>query len=320
MNSIAKQNNSMVTKLKQSKIVESLNKHKYLHMLAIPCIIYFIVFKYLPMYGIIVAFKDYKGMGGFWGIIDSEWVGIKNFQIFFKSMYFGRLLKNTLLLSVYNLIFVFPAPIILAILINEVKGKYFKKTVQTISYMPHFLSWVVCAGLIMQILAPSGGPVNAILEKFGVEPIYFVNDISWFRTVLVGSSLWKEIGWGSIVYLAAITGIDQEMYEAATIDGAKVWHKIWYITLPSIAEIIAIMLILKMGSMLDGHFEQVFNLYNPAVYEVADNFETYVYRQGLIEAKYSYSSAVGFSKSIVALFLVVVANKAAKKLGTEGLW
>ncbi|WP_245987988.1 ABC transporter permease [Cohnella lupini] len=295
-------------------------KYRYLHLLALPCILYFLVFKYVPMYGIIIAFKDYKGMNGFSGIVHSDWVGLKNFNLFFNSIYFWRLVRNTVVLSVYLLIFAFPAPIILALLINEAGKAWFKRVVQSISYMPHFLSWVVCAGLVLQILSPTGGPVNALMELMGRDPVAFVSDPHYFRTILVLTNIWKEVGWGTIIYLAAITNIDPELYEAATMDGARKWHKMWFITLPGIKEIVAIMLILSMGNILDGHFEQVFNLYSPAVYEVADNFDTYVYRQGLVEAKFAYSAAVGLFKSVVALVLVVLANRVAKRLGSEGLW
>lgn len=302
------------------RMVEFWVKYKYLHILALPCLIYFIIFKYIPMYGIIIAFKDYSGSGGFWGIINSEWKGLQYFNMFFDSVYFGRLMKNTLIISTYRLIFGFPAPIILALLLNEIRNNYFKRTVQTITYMPHFLSWVVVTGLVTALLSPSGGPVNVILQNLGIEPIYFLGEKKYFRGVLVASSIWKEMGWSSIVYLAAIAGINPEMYEAATVDGAKKWHKIWYITLPSISEIVVIFLILALGRILDENFEQILNLYNEMVYDVADVFETYVYRQGIVKGLFSYSAAVNLFKSVVSLFLVYITNKIAKKLGSDGLW
>jgi len=301
-------------------IIEFLVKYKYLNILAFPCVIYFVIFKYLPMYGVIIAFKDYNGTGGFWGIISSEWIGFVNFERFFSSIYFKRLMLNTVLISTYRLIFSFPAPIILAVLINEIKNIYFKRTVQTITYMPHFLSWVVVSGLIIVLLSPVTGPVNMVIEKLGMEPIFFVSDTKYFRSLLVASEIWKSVGWGTIIYLAAITGINTEIYEAATIDGASRWQKVWNITLPSLKEIIAILFILAVGKILDENFEQIFNLYNPSVYEVSDVFETYVYRQGILQAQYSYSAAVGLFKSFVSLFLVIISNKVAKKLGAEGLW
>ncbi|MCM3626274.1 ABC transporter permease subunit [Paenibacillus glycanilyticus] len=320
MNTIAAPNTKRSIGSVRRKTLTWIWKYRYLHLLALPCMLYFLIFKYIPMYGIIIAFKDYKGIGGFEGIISSDWAGFKNFHMFFDSIYFWRLMRNTLMLSLYLLIFAFPAPIILALLINEARGMWFKKAVQSISYMPHFLSWVVCAGLVLQLLTPTGGPVNALMEMMGKEPIAFTSDPGYFRTILVLTNIWKEVGWGTIIYLAAMASIDPELYEASTMDGAKKWHKMLYITLPGIKEIVAIMLILSMGNILDGHFEQVFNLYSPAVYEVADNFDTYVYRIGLVEAKFAYSAAVGLFKSVVALVLVVLANRAAKRLGSDGLW
>lgn len=296
-------------------------KYRYLHLFALPCVLYFVVFKYLPMYGIVMAFKNFHGVGGFAGIWSSEWVGLLHFKNFFSSIYFWRLLRNTLLISFYRLLFSFPAPILLALLINELNNRIFKRTVQTITYMPYFLSWVVAAGLIMTLCSPTNGPVNIILESvFGIEPIFFVSNTRFFRGLLVISDIWKSAGWGTIIYLAAITGINQELYEAAIMDGATRWHKIVYITLPSISEIIAIMFILAVGKVLDQNFDQIFNLYSPAVYEVADVFETYVYRAGIVQSQFSYTTAVGLFKSLVSLLLVFISNKVAKKLGTEGLW
>lgn len=307
-------------KPRKKTLVYALVKYKYLHLLALPCVLYFLIFKYLPMYGVIIAFKDYDPVGGFWGILNSEWVGFQNFKLFFSSIYFQRLMKNTLVISTYRLIFGFPAPIILALLINELKNIHFKKMVQTITYMPHFLSWVVVSGFLTILLSTTGGPVNALMEKFGMEPVVFIGDRRYFRSLLVLSDIWKGIGWGTIIYLAALTCINQELYEAAKMDGANKFRQIWHISLPGIKEIIAMMLILAVGRILDENFEQIFNLYSPAVYEVADVFETYVYRQGLVEAKFSYSAAVGLFKSVASLAMVLLSNTVAKKLGSEGIW
>lgn len=294
-------------------------KYKWLHLMALPGIVYFLVFKYLPMGGLIIAFKNYKGVGGVAGIFTAEWVGFAQFERFFSSIYFTRLMRNTLLISIYRLIFSFPCPIFLAVLINEITNTKFKRTVQTISYMPHFLSWVVVAGLLSTLLSTSG-PVNEALAALGLDKIYFLSDTRYFRSVLVVSEIWKGIGWGSIIYLAAITGIDPQIYEAAAIDGASRWQRILHITIPSIKETIAIMLILQVGKILNENFEQIFNLYNPSVYEVADVFETYVYRIGLVNQQYSYSAAVGLFKSVISLVLVVTTNRVAKRMGNEGLW
>jgi putative aldouronate transport system permease protein len=300
-----------------------LYKYRYLHLLVLPGIAYFIIFKYLPMYGIIIAFKDYQGIGGYKGFFSAQWVGLLHFKNFFSSIYFWRLLRNTLILSGYKLTIAFVAPIVLALMINEVGNKFFKRSVQTITYMPYFLSWIVTAGLLMTLFSPSDGPVNIILGRlFGIEPIYFVSDTKYFRGLLVGSDIWKNVGWGSIIYLAAMSNINPELYEAATVDGAQRWQRIWYITLPSIKEIIAVIFILAIGRILDQNFDQIFNLYSPAVYEVADVFDTYVYRVGIRsqQAQFSYATAVGLFKSITSLLLVYISNRIAKKLDTEGLW
>lgn len=308
-----------IERLKRTRLMEFFVKYKWLHLMAIPGILYFLIFKYLPMGGLVIAFKNYKGVGGIAGIFTAEWVGFAQFERFFSSIYFTRLMRNTLLISVYRLVFSFPCPILLAVLINEITSTKFKRTVQTISYMPHFLSWVVVAGLLATLLSTSG-PINEALAALGLEKIYFLSDTRYFRSVLVVSEIWKGIGWGSIVYLAAITGIDPQIYEAASIDGANRWQRILHITIPSIKETIAIMLILQVGKILNENFEQIFNLYNPSVYEVADVFETYVYRIGLVNQQYSYSAAVGLFKSVISLILVVTTNRAAKRMGNEGLW
>ncbi|MCI8441640.1 MAG: sugar ABC transporter permease [Provencibacterium sp.] len=295
-------------------------KYRYLHLMMLPCILFFLIFKYVPMYGLIIAFKDYEAVGGFWGILSAPFVGLQNFKRFFSSIYFGRLLRNTLLISTYRLIFSFPAPVIMAILINEIRSTRFKRTVQTITYMPHFLSWVIVSGLLIVLLSPTSGPAAGLFRLLGKEPVALLSDTRYFRSLLVISEVWKSVGWGTIIYLAAITGIDQEIYEAATVDGASRLQKIFKITLPQMADIISIMLILAVGKILDENFEQVFNMYNPAVYEVADVFETYVYRTGILNAQYSYSAAVGVFKSVVSLVLVLITNKLARLMGNEGIW
>ena len=306
---------------KVNMIVDFLIKYKYLHLMALPCVAYYIIFKYMPMYGVIIAFKNYQPVAGFWGIISSPWVGLAHFRRFFSSIFFVRLLRNTLLISTYRLIFAFPAPIIMAILINEIYGRHFKRVVQTITYMPHFLSWVIVAGLMMVLLSPTSGPVAAIFRNLGMRPIVIFSDIRFFRPLIVLSDIWKSVGFGTIIYLAAITGLDQEMYEAATIDGASRLQKIFRITLPLLlTSIVSIMFILAVGRILDENFEQIFNLYNPAVYEVGDVFETYVYRTGILSAQYSYSAAVGVFKAVVSLMLIYISNKVARLLGNEGLW
>jgi len=290
------------------------------YLLLLPGLLYLIIFHYIPMFGIIISFKEYQPFMGVEGIFTSEWVGLKHFQKFFNSYYFWDILGNTLAISLLKFIFGFPAPIIFALLLNEVRNKKFMKTVQTISYLPHFLSWVVVSGLLVTLLSTDNGLINIIREAMGKESIMFLGDPKYFRQVLVISDIWKGIGWGSIVYLAAISGVDQEMYEAAYIDGANRWRRIWHITLPSISHIVVIMLIFSVGGLLNAGFEQIFLLYSPAVYSVADIIDTFVYREGLQSNNYSYATAVGLFKSLVSMFLLLLTNFIAKRLDQEGIW
>ncbi len=295
-------------------------KYKFFHLLVLPGVLYYVVFHYLPMFGLVIAFNDYNGMGGVLGIITAPWIGFKNFVDLFHSLFFWRLLRNSLILSGLRLIFGFPAPILLALLLNEVRLKRFQKVVQTITYLPHFLSWVVIAGLV-SLLLTSTGPVNSALGSlFHTQPILFLSDPKYFRGVLVSSGIWQSIGWNSIIYFAAIAGVPQEQYEVAIVEGATRFQRAWYITLPWLGFVIVILLVLSIGSIIESDFEQIFNLYNPAVYEVSDVFDTYVYRRGLQQRDFSYATAVGLFKSVVSLGLVLVANRVAKGLGQEGLW
>ena len=303
------------------RILDSIREYKLLHLMALPCVIWLIMFKYVPMVGITIAFKNYRGAAkGFAGIFSAPDSGFKNFQTFFKSIYFGRLMGNTLLISFLRLVFAFPIAILFALLLNELRSVRFKKTVQTISYMPHFLSWVVVATLAKTLLSTDGGVVNEIIKVFGSTPVYFMASEKWFRPVLVITGIWQGMGWASIVYSAAIAGLPQEQYESATLDGASRLQQIWYITLPGIKSIIAIMLIMQVGRAMTDNFEQVFNMYSPAVYKVGDIFDTYVYRAGITDANFSYSAAVGLFKSVVSLILVLTANKITNKLDAGGLW
>ena len=303
------------------RFLHNVTHYRYLHLMVLPGLAFFLLFKYVPMYGIIIAFKNYKGAaGGFSAIMSAPWIGLKNFEIFFNSLYCERVFKNTIYLSILRLIFSFPAPILLALMINEIRASWFKRTVQTITYMPYFLSWVVVAGLLNTLLSPDNGAINTMIKMAGGQPVYFLTSKQWFRPILIISEIWKNIGYGSIVYLAAITGIDQEQYEAARVDGANKLQQIVHITLPALSEIIAIMLILQIGKMFDDNFDQIFNLYSPSVYEVSDVFETYVYRNGIQQSKFSYSAAVGLVKSVLALAMIVFSNKASKKLGAQGLF
>ena len=302
------------------RIGKSLMKYRHLHLMALPGLIFFLIFKYVPMYGLVIAFKHYVGAaGGFQAIMASRWVGLRNFQMFFQSIYFTRLLSNTLIISLYRILFFFPAPILLALLMNEIQRTWFKRTVQTVTYMPYFLSWVVVAGLMSILLSPDNGPINALRQLMGMQPVYFLAQKKYFRTRLVLSEIWKNVGYGSIVYLAAITSVDPALYEAARMDGAGKIQQIVHVTLPAISEIIAIMLILTVGRVLDDNFDQIFNLYSPATYEVADVFETYIYRTGITEGKFSYTAAVGLFKSAISLLLILVTNRVSKRLGSDGI-
>ena len=285
----------------------------------LPVVLYFFIFKYVPMAGIVIAFKNYKISEGIFG---SAWCGLDNFNKAFRTATFSRSVTNTLTISGLKLLFGFPAPIILALMLNEVNHLRFKKTVQTISYLPHFLSWVVLAGMFQQLLSPNNGAVNAILrDDFGVkESIYFLGNDDYFRGTLIVTDLWKNVGWSSILYLATIAGIDPTLYEAATVDGATRWQCTRYITLPSLVSTIVIMLILSVGSIMDAGFDQVFNLYNSAVYRTGDIIDTYVYRYGIGEMKYSFATAVGLFKNVIAFVLVVGTNLITRRISGEGIW
>lgn len=270
------------------------------------------------MYGLQIAFKDYSL---FKGITESPWVGFENFERFFRSEYFIRNLVNTFMINFWGLIFAFPAPIILALLLNEVKNVMFKKTVQTITYLPHFISVVIIAGIVTNFLAPTNGIVNIIIEKFGGEKINFLAMPEFFRTIYIGSmQIWKDVGYSAIIYLAAIAGINPALYEAAKMDGANRWKQMWHITLPGMLPTIMILLILNLGSFLEVGYESIILLYQPATYETADVINTYVYRAGLQGGNYEVGAAAGLFNSVVSLILVVLANRLSKKMTNVGLW
>lgn len=293
-------------------------KYYELTLMFLPIVVYFIIFKYVPMGGIVMAFKDYKIRDGIFG---SAWCGLDNFTKLFATKTFARAVKNTLEISVLRIICGFPIPIILALLLNEVTHNGYKKAVQTITYLPHFISWVVLAGLFEQLLSPSNGAVNSILQTlFNIDPIYFLGDNNYFRGTLIVTGIWKGAGWSSILYLAAISGIDPSLYEAAKCDGATRLQCARYITLPCIATTITVMLILEVGGILDAGFDQVFNLYNSAVYETADIIDTYVYRIGLGDMKYAQGTAIGLFKNGIGFILVICTNWITKRINGNGIW
>lgn len=292
-------------------------RSRYLLLMLLPALIWYIVFMYAPMYGAQIAFRDFSPV---LGITGSKWVGFKYFIQFFKSEYFGRLIKNTLGISLYSIIVGFPIPIILALLINEVRGKFFKRSVQTVVYLPHFISAVVVVSILSALLSPSSGLINQLITAFGGTPIHFMAEPKYFRTIYVLSDIWQSAGYGSIVYMAALTGIDPSLYEAATVDGASKWDKLIHITLPGLLPTIIIMLILRMGSIFSVGYEKIMLMYNPATYETADVISTYVYRRAFESGDYSFSAAVGLFNSVINFTIIVLFNKFSKKISEVSLW
>ena len=308
---------SEMPKAKKSSAWVDIKKDWDLYLLLIPGLLTLLLFKYTPMYGLVIAFQDFNI---FKGIMGSEWVGMANFVKLFSSPEFLNVFKNTLIISISKVIFLFPLPILMALLLNEIKNMLFKKTIQTVIYLPHFISWVIVYGLFVNLLSANDGIINSIIVSVGGKPIPFFMDSSVFRPLLVFTEGWKEVGWGTIVYLAAITGIDQDQYEAARIDGASKFQQIKSITLPGIAPTIVLMFILRLGSILEAGTEQIMVMYNPVVYNVADVIGTYVVRIGLGTMDYSFSTAVGLFNSVVAFILVVTGNYLSKKFTEKSIW
>ncbi|WP_152159806.1 ABC transporter permease, partial [Streptococcus pneumoniae] len=303
--------------LKKSKIqltVEHIQKYWILYLMMIPATVLLILFTYGPMYGIIMAFQDFTVFKGYTG---SPFVGLKHFQRLFSDPLFYRLFKNTFMVGVLDFLFSFPAPLIFALILNEVRKVRFKSVVQSISYLPHFIPLVVMVGIIFELFG-SYGIINSLLSSLGMEPISFFTKSEWFLPLYIGSGVWKTIGWGSIIYMGALTNIDSTLYEAADMDGANRWHKMWHVTLPSLRPTVVTLFILNAGGIMQVGFEKVFLMSSPATYEVSDVLSTYVYRQGILNSDFSYSAAVGLFNNIVALLFVLLANKIAKKLGEEG--
>lgn len=290
--------------------------HNY-YLMLLPGLIFVVMFLYLPIFYNFIAFKEYQIFRGPFG---SPWCGLENFEKLFRTPDFLRILRNTFALCFWKILIGFPVPIILALLLNEVSNKYFKRTIQTIVYLPHFISWVIIASLATTLLSPTDGAVNMILGKLGFEPIFFMGDSRYFRGVLVATDIWKEMGWSAIIYLAALAGVSVDLYEAATVDGANKLQKMWYVTIPCILPTVVIMLLLRIGGILNSNFEQVFTMYNSAVYDVADIIDTYVYRMGIIQTEYGFSAAAGLFKSLVSLAMVVTCNWLSKKAGQESLF
>jgi putative aldouronate transport system permease protein len=291
-------------------------ENKYLYLMLILPVSYFLIFKYGPLFGLVIAFKNFNIMKGFLG---SEWVGLKYFREFLTEPYFWLLIKNTLLMNLYMILFAFPAPIILALLFNEIKGVMIKKLAQTVSYLPHFLSTVVISGMLITFLSHEG-LINQIMVWMGQEPLQFLYLPQWFRTIYISSEIWQGVGWGSIIYLAALTAIDPQLYEAAMMDGAGRWRKMIHVTIPGIIPIITIMFLLNIGNILSIGFEKILLLYTGATYETADVISTYVYRRGLLGSDFSFTTAIELSQSVINLIFIVSANWLVRKLNGTSLW
>ncbi|MBS4194884.1 ABC transporter permease [Lederbergia citri] len=308
----------LIVPKKKSVFLRLLNQWE-LQLMVIPAIIFIFIFSYIPMYGIIMAFKDYNI---FKGIAESPWAGMKHFNMFFSAPEFGQVMRNTLVISFLKFFIGFPAPIILALMLNEVRNMVFKRVVQTVSYLPHFISWVIVSGFVMSLLSTDNGSLNIALEKIGAvnEPISFLSIPKYFWAILVTTNVWKDIGFGSIVYLAAIAGVDQQLYEAAALDGASRFKQIYLITIPSILPVILIFMILAIGNLLNAGFEDILLLgSNPVVRDVSDVLDTYVYRRGIQHSLFSYATAVGLFKAIISVGLLTLANFLSRRAGSS-LW
>lgn len=298
-------------------LLRDLKRDKYLYLLALPGVLFFLIFKFVPMWGVVISFQNFSP---FAGITGSEWVGFEHFERFFTNPDFMLLFRNTMAINLMNLVLFFPLPIVLSLLLNELRSVLYQRVIQSIVYMPHFLSWVIISGLTFLLFAKGEGLVNKMLEGLGFARIDFLTNPDTFWAMLTVQSIWKECGWGTILFLAAMASIDPGVYEAAKIDGAGRFRQMWHITLPAIRTVIITLLILRLGHMLDVGFEQVFLMYNGAVSQVAEVFDTYVYRVGIQQGEFSYSTAAGLFKSIVGLILVVIANWISKKMGEEGVY
>ncbi|PNV62440.1 protein lplB [Clostridium sp. chh4-2] len=298
-------------------VLGNLIYYKEYYIMLIPGLLFFLVFCYGPMYGLIIAFQDYYPLKGVSG---SAFVGLKHFKALFSDPFFLSVLKNTIIISLYKLLICFPAPIILCLALNEIKSMRFKKVAQSISYLPHFISWVVVSGIIIEFLSPSRGPINILLQNMGFDPVFFVAEPKCFRGVLVLSDLWKSIGWGSIVYLAAVTSVDPTLYEAAEMDGAGRIKKIIHVTLPALAPIITVMFIMESGKILNDSFEQVYNFLTPSTYAVGDVISTFVYRMGIQKMQYSFTTAVDLFKNGISFMLVILTNYIARRTNDYALW
>jgi putative aldouronate transport system permease protein len=298
-------------------VIRALYRYRWLYILALPGMLYYIIFHYAPMVGLVIAFKDYNLMKGMWG---SSWVGFDNFRTIFSTPDFPTLMKNTLILSVYRILFNMFPDIILALMLNEIRVKWFKKLVQTITYGPHFLSWIIVYGLVFSFFAPGAGFITTFFRDMGWGEIDVLTNADAFRPMLLLTDIWKNTGFGAIIYLAALSSINAELYEAAVVDGANRWRQLWHITLPGIREVFILLLIFRIGSILDAGFDQVYIFLNARVYEVGDILDTWIFRRGIENLDFSVPAAMGVFKSVIGIILVLGANKLAKKFGNSGIW
>lgn len=314
---VQKEQTTISKKKRRDEIFRRIKKNKMIYLMILPGIIFFIIYKYAPMYGLIISFQDYKP---YLGITGSEWVGFKHFERLFTSPEFWMIFRNTLILFALQIFIFFPIPIIISLMLNEIRHSLFKRGIQTLIYVPHFMSWVVIVSISYVLLTLDGGIINELLQLFGFEKINFLMNSDWFRPMYILQVIWREAGWGTIIFLAAITGVDPQLYEAAKMDGASRLRQMWHITIPAIRSVIIIMLILKIGDVLELGFEHVFLLLNASNREVGEIFDTYVYVAGLQQGQFSYSTAVGFFKGAVGLLMVIFANRLAKRFGQEGIY
>ena len=295
-------------------LVRDLRRNRHLYLMLVPVVLYYLVFHYAPMYGAVIAFEDFNPVRGIFG---SPWVGLRNFQEFIGSLYFGRLVANTLAINVLDLVFGFPAPILLAVLLNELHWNPFRRLVQTVTYLPHFISVVVVVGMLFDFFARDG-LTNQLLGS--TDPIAFMQSPEWFRQLFVGSGIWQQVGWGSIVFLAAMANLDPQLYDAAKVDGANRFQIMRHVTLPGITPVIMVLLILRLGAMMTVGYEKIILMYNPLTYETADVISTYVYRRGILQADFSFSAAVGLFNSVINFGLLIVANRLSRRFTGTALW
>lgn len=313
--SVAAQSSPSASRRKNA-FLTAIRKHVWLYALLLPSLVYFALFHFLPYYGLSIAFKDFSP---FRGIAGSPWVGLKHFRQLFENPDFARLMTNTILISLYKLVFGFPVPIIFALLLNEVKAALFKRTVQTITYFPHFLSWVVYGGIVVTFLTPSG-VINAGLKTLNLEAVNFLIDEAYFRPIVVLTSIMKDFGWGAIIYLAALAGVNPELYQSATVDGANRFQQLLHVTIPGIMPTVTLMFIINLSHVLDAGFEQIYVLINPSVYQVGDIIDTYVYRMGLEKGQFSLATAVGLFKGIIGFVLIITANALLRRADQRSIW